>query len=147
MLTGLFNQNNAENLPPSSVTIECYVNKDKTIIDLCVLLFIPSSLQDKTMSTVDGVFTANYGQTGRDLKGKNILITGASRGLGKKMAEALAIQGAHVIFNYRGDLASAELLKQELLKLGASKATALLFDVTNTAQMKEAIEQYKSITK
>ena len=73
MLTGLFNQNNAENLPPSSVTIECYVNKDKTIIDLCVLLFIPSSLQDKTMSTVDGVFTANYGQTGRDLKGKNIM--------------------------------------------------------------------------
>jgi 3-oxoacyl-[acyl-carrier protein] reductase len=58
------------------------------------------------------------------------------------MAEALAIQGAHVIFNYRGDLASAELLKQELLKLGASKATALLFDVTNTAQMKEAIEKF-----
>ena len=84
---------------------------------------------------------ANYS----DLKGKNILITGASRGLGKKMAEALAIQGAHVIFNYRGDLASAELLKQELLKLGASKATALLFDVTNTAQMKEAIEKFIEI--
>lgn len=84
---------------------------------------------------------ANYS----DLKGKNILITGASRGLGKKMAEALAIQGAHVIFNYRGDLASAELLKEELLKLGASKATALLFDVTNTAQMKEAIEKFIEI--
>lgn len=81
---------------------------------------------------------ANYS----DLKGKNILITGASRGLGKKMAEALAIQGAHVIFNYRGDLASAELLKQDLLKLGASNATALLFDVTNTAKMKEAIEKF-----
>lgn len=81
---------------------------------------------------------ANYS----DLKGKNILITGASRGLGKKMAEALACQGAHVIFNYRNDEASAEVLKQELLKLGASNATALLFDVTNTAQMKAAVEKF-----
>ena len=81
---------------------------------------------------------ANYS----DLKGKNILITGASRGLGKKMAEALASQGAHVIFNYRNDEASAEVLKQELLKLGASNATALLFDVTNTAQMKAAVEKF-----
>lgn len=81
---------------------------------------------------------ANY----TDLKGKNILITGASRGLGRKMAEVLASQGAHVIFNYRGDEAAAMLLKEELLKLGASNATALLFDVTNTAQMKEAVEKF-----
>jgi 3-oxoacyl-[acyl-carrier protein] reductase len=81
---------------------------------------------------------ANY----TDLKGKNILITGASRGLGRKMAEALATQGAHVIFNYRGDESAAMTLKEELLKLGASNATALLFDVTNTAQMKEAVEKF-----
>lgn len=81
---------------------------------------------------------ANY----TDLKGKNILITGASRGLGKKMAEVLATQGAHVVFNYRGDETAAMALKEELLKLGASNATALLFDVTNTAQMKEAVEKF-----
>ncbi|MDO9181449.1 MAG: SDR family NAD(P)-dependent oxidoreductase, partial [Bacteriovorax sp.] len=81
---------------------------------------------------------ANY----TDLKGKNILVTGASRGLGKKMAEALATQGAHVIFNYRGDEAAAMVLKEELLKLGASNATALHFDVTNTPQMKEAVEKF-----
>lgn len=80
--------------------------------------------------------------TYNDLKGKNILITGASRGLGKKMAEVLATQGAHVIFNYRGDETAAMALKEELLKLGASNATALLFDVTNTAQMKEAVEGF-----
>lgn len=77
-----------------------------------------------------------------DLKGKNILITGASRGLGKKMAEVLATQGAHVIFNYRGDETAAMALKEELLKSGASNATALLFDVTNTAQMKVAVEKF-----
>ncbi len=80
--------------------------------------------------------------TYNDLKGKTVLITGASRGLGKKMAEALATQGAHVVFNYRGDEAAAMKLKEELQALGASNVTALLFDVTNTAQMKEAVEKF-----
>lgn len=80
--------------------------------------------------------------TYNDLKGKTILITGASRGLGKKMAEALATQGAHVVFNYRGDEAAAMKLKEELQALGASNVSPLLFDVTNTAQMKEAVEKF-----
>ena len=80
--------------------------------------------------------------TYNDLKEKTVLITGASRGLGKKMAEALAAQGAHVVFNYRGDEQKAMELKEELLKLGASNVSALLFDVTNTAQMKEAVEKF-----
>jgi len=77
-----------------------------------------------------------------DLKGKTVLITGASRGLGKKMAEALAVQGAHVVFNYRGDEQAAMKLKEELQALGATNVTALLFDVTNTVQMKEAVEKF-----
>ena len=68
-----------------------------------------------------------------DLNGKNILITGASRGLGRRMAEVIARQGAHVIFNYRGDETKAMELKEELIKLGASQVTALNFDVTDTA--------------
>lgn len=77
-----------------------------------------------------------------DLKGKKILVTGATRGLGKKIAEALAVQGAHVVINYRGEPQKAMELKEELLKLGASDVTPLLFDVTNTAQMKEAVERF-----
>ncbi len=77
-----------------------------------------------------------------DLKNKTILVTGASRGLGRKIAEALASQGAHVVINYRGDENKAMELKEELLKLGASAVTPLLFDVTNTAQMKEAVEKF-----
>jgi 3-oxoacyl-[acyl-carrier protein] reductase len=80
--------------------------------------------------------------TYNDLKNKTVLVTGASRGLGKKMAEALATQGAHVVFNYRGDEAAAMKLKEELQALGASNVSALLFDVTNTAQMKEAVEKF-----
>jgi 3-oxoacyl-[acyl-carrier protein] reductase len=81
---------------------------------------------------------ANY----TDLKNKTILITGASRGLGRKMADALAEQGAHVVFNYRGDETAAMKLKEELMSKGASNVSALLFDVTNTAQMKEAVEKF-----
>jgi 3-oxoacyl-[acyl-carrier protein] reductase len=58
-----------------------------------------------------------------DLKNKTVLVTGASRGLGRKMAEALATQGAHVVFNYRGDEAQAMKLKEDLQKLGASNVT------------------------
>jgi len=80
--------------------------------------------------------------TYNDLKNKTILITGASRGLGRKMADALAEQGAHVVFNYRGDETAAMTLKEELMAKGASKVSALKFDVTNTAQMKEAVEKF-----
>ncbi len=58
------------------------------------------------------------------------------------MAEALATQGAHVVFNYRSDEATAMKLKEELQALGAKQVTALLFDVTNTAQMKDAVEKF-----
>jgi 3-oxoacyl-[acyl-carrier protein] reductase len=58
------------------------------------------------------------------------------------MAATLATQGAHVVFNYRGDEASAMKLQEELLLLGASNVTPLLFDVTNTPQMKEAVEKF-----
>jgi 3-oxoacyl-[acyl-carrier protein] reductase len=43
-----------------------------------------------------------------NLEGKTAVITGASRGLGKGMAIALAELGATVIVNYRRDLAAAE---------------------------------------
>jgi 3-oxoacyl-[acyl-carrier protein] reductase len=74
-----------------------------------------------------------------DLKNKIILVTGATRGIGKTVAEALAIQGAHVVFNYRqGKNDIAEAFKKRLIELGANKATPLLFDLTHTAEMKDA---------
>ena len=36
-----------------------------------------------------------------DIKNKIILVTGATRGIGKTVAESLATQGAHLVFNYR----------------------------------------------
>ena len=49
-----------------------------------------------------------------DLKDKNILVTGASRGIGKAIARSLATQGAHVVFNFRPEREGADQLKAEL---------------------------------
>lgn len=77
----------------------------------------------------------------QDLKDKVILVTGAARGIGKSIALALAAQGAHVVFNYRGDEAKAMALKEELEKAGG-KATGLKFDVTDYEAMTKAIDEF-----
>lgn len=76
-----------------------------------------------------------------DLKDKVILVTGAARGIGKSIALALAAQGSHVVFNYRGDEAKAMALKEELEKAGG-KATGLKFDVTDYEAMTKAIDEF-----
>jgi len=79
--------------------------------------------------------------TYNDIKDKVILVTGAARGIGKDISLALAAQGAHVVFNYRGDDAKAEALKEELQKAGG-KASALKFDVTDYEAMTKAIDEF-----
>lgn len=76
-----------------------------------------------------------------DLKDKVILVTGAARGIGKSIALSLASQGAHVVFNYRGDEAKAAALKEEITQAGG-KATGLKFDVTDYDAMTAAIEEF-----
>ena len=52
------------------------------------------------------------------VKGKNILITGASRGIGKGIAQTFAQHGANVAFTYSSSAGPAEELEQELTALG-----------------------------
>lgn len=77
-----------------------------------------------------------------DLKDKTILITGASRGIGKEIAMSLASQKAKIVFNYRSNQDEAMNLKTELLALGASEVHALCFDITDFDQTKKSIEDY-----
>ncbi|MFP5386894.1 MAG: 3-oxoacyl-[acyl-carrier-protein] reductase [Bacteriovoracia bacterium] len=76
-----------------------------------------------------------------DLKDKVILVTGAARGIGKAISLTLAAQGAHVVFNYRGDETRAMALKEEIEKAGG-KATGLKFDVTDYEAMTKAIDEF-----
>ena len=52
------------------------------------------------------------------LEGKNVLITGASRGIGKGIAEVFAKHGANVAFTYSSSVEAADQLEKQLEKLG-----------------------------
>ena len=80
-----------------------------------------------------------------DLERKKVLVTGALGGLGKAIACALAIQGAHVIVGYRTRPQVAEQLCAQLRSLGASGADALGFDVSRYSEVQEALEGYVKV--
>ncbi len=78
-----------------------------------------------------------------DLENKVVLITGATRGIGKAVSLSLAEQKAHIVFNYRlSSEDKAKTLIDELKEHGASNVHALPFDVTNHEQAKEQLSQF-----
>src|SRR5690606_20909403 len=52
------------------------------------------------------------------LAGKTALITGASKGIGRKIAEVFASQGANVAFTYLSSVEKGEALENELQAFG-----------------------------
>ncbi len=72
------------------------------------------------------------------LDGKVALVSGASRGLGWAMAQALAAAGAHVALNGR-DAAALDARVAELAERGL-QAEAVAFDVTDTAAAAAAVQ-------
>lgn len=71
------------------------------------------------------------------LKDKCIIVTGASRGLGRAIALEAAQNGARVGINYLHSESAALQLRDQILALGAPEPILLPFDATR----KEAIEQ------
>ena len=70
--------------------------------------------------------------------GKNVLITGASRGIGAGIAKNLANLGLKVWINYRSKPQIADALKNEIEKSGG-KAAVIKFDATNEEEFINAI--------
>jgi len=50
--------------------------------------------------------------------GKNVFITGGSRGIGRGIAKVLARKGSNIAFTYNSSLAEAESLKAEIEEIG-----------------------------
>jgi 3-oxoacyl-[acyl-carrier protein] reductase len=65
-----------------------------------------------------------------DFGGKLAIVTGASRGIGRGVAEMLAARGAHVIAAARGDNAKATV---DAIQAAGGRAEVVSLDVTDTA--------------
>lgn len=78
-----------------------------------------------------------------EIKGKNILITGASRGIGKATAIELAKQGARVGINYNENKIEAEKVLKEINNLGI-EAILLQGDVSKYDDVKRIVEGFAS---
>jgi 3-oxoacyl-[acyl-carrier protein] reductase len=74
----------------------------------------------------------------RTLEGKVALVTGASRGIGRAIAEELARQGAKMVVNYRTSASEAEQVAQEIQNNGG-RATAVQADVSDFEQAQELV--------
>ncbi|MEO1927199.1 MAG: 3-oxoacyl-ACP reductase FabG [Nautiliaceae bacterium] len=71
--------------------------------------------------------------------GKNVLITGASRGIGAEIARYLAKDGLKVWINYRSNAELADKLKEEIESNGGS-AAVIGFDVSDEKAFIEAVK-------
>ena len=77
------------------------------------------------------------------LLGKKALVTGASRGIGRGIALALAAQGADVIINYRGNAQQANAVAEEIKKLGRD-SFIIQADVSNSIEVARMFEELKN---
>ncbi|MBO4980738.1 MAG: 3-oxoacyl-[acyl-carrier-protein] reductase [Lachnospiraceae bacterium] len=73
------------------------------------------------------------------LQGKVAVITGASRGIGRAIALAMAENGATVIINYNGSAQRAEAVQQEILEKGG-KAFVYQCNVSDYAATEQFIQ-------
>ncbi|WP_281951465.1 3-oxoacyl-ACP reductase FabG [Nitrosophilus kaiyonis] len=71
--------------------------------------------------------------------GKNVLVTGASRGIGAEIAKVLAGYGLKVWINYRSNAEAADKIKEEI-EANGGEAAVIGFDVSDEKAFVEGIK-------
>lgn len=77
------------------------------------------------------------------LKGKNVIVTGATRGIGREIALTLAKNGANIAINYRNYNTEIDNLLNEIKGLGVD-AIAIKCDVSKTQEVDDFVKEVKS---
>ena len=72
---------------------------------------------------------------------KKVLVTGASRGIGRAIALAVSEAGFNVIAHYNSGKDAAKSLEKEILDKGG-KAELIQFDVSNREECREKLEKW-----
>lgn len=75
------------------------------------------------------------------LRGQAALVTGASRGLGRAIALALAAEGARVAVGYRREEALAGRVAEDCRRAGAGAAEAVRLDVASEPEILAAFDE------
>ena len=75
-----------------------------------------------------------------DLSGKNVLITGSSRGIGKAIAVGVAQYGANVVISSR-KAEACEAVAAEVSKIGAGRAVSIPCNISHKDQLQALVDQ------
>jgi 3-oxoacyl-[acyl-carrier protein] reductase len=78
----------------------------------------------------------------KDLAGKTIIITGATRGIGRAIALEIAARGAGIAFNYLQSEEKAREVCEQIEALGV-RALAVRLDVSDLKGVREMVNQVK----
>jgi 3-oxoacyl-[acyl-carrier protein] reductase len=75
-----------------------------------------------------------------DLSGKNAIVTGGTRGIGRAIVETLAKSGARVAFTFRSSVDEAEALKAEL-EANGTEVLSIQGDAADISAAEDAVKQ------
>jgi 3-oxoacyl-[acyl-carrier protein] reductase len=78
----------------------------------------------------------------KDLAGKSVIVTGATRGIGRAIALEAAARGAHIAFNYLKSEQQAQEVCDRIVSLG-TRALAFKLDVGDLKGVREMVNQVK----
>jgi 3-oxoacyl-[acyl-carrier protein] reductase len=90
-------------------------------------------------SLVETLFMEALPAALQQLQGKVAIVTGASRGIGRATALALAAEGAHVVVNYASSSSAADAVVEEIAAMGG-QGIAIAADVSKADQVDALVD-------